>query len=293
GQGLVKLQIPQQLASNIFHVRSNSYGGNPGFSMNTANGTLTIENLSYYPRHIALFYTPDLVPTSPMSLFDLVDNPITTVRAGEQVIIKTTLENLGEWEQNSTAIVEVRDENGVTVALAWVNSAINPEGTAEVGVSWRPEETGEYTARVFVLSSLDRPEILSGIKRLSIDVDGETRSPELSSDKTTYEIGEQVAVTIRDAEANLDPSSDDSLTSIRVFSASDRVGKNFTAEETGDDTGIFEFFFETSASVESDKILVRAGDEVTIAYTNVDGNEFTLSISILGDDDERCRFVAC
>ena len=92
--------------------------------------------------------------------------------------------------------------------------------------------------------------------------------PEFTSDKASYSPGERVTVTISDPDANRKPDVADSLTDIRVFSDSDRVGEELSALETGRDTGVFRLSFGTSTGTTGGAITVRSGDTVSVEYTD-------------------------
>lgn len=118
--------------------------------------------------------------------------------------------------------------------------------------------------------------------------------PEFVSDKDSYSVGDRVTVTISDPDANTDPDIADSLTEIRVSSDSDAVGEEFSAIETGPDTGVFRLSFLASSSSESGAITVKTGDDVTIEYTDEfpadfeeqeEDKDFTFTISIGGRTD--------
>ncbi|MGI0025774.1 MAG: hypothetical protein ACREA4_11620, partial [Nitrososphaera sp.] len=68
-------------------------------------------------------------------------------------------------------------------------------------------------------------------------------NPDIVADQAAYEPGDRVTVNIFDPDANRDPDIADSLKDIRVFSGSDAVGGQFSAIETGRDTGIFRLIF--------------------------------------------------
>ena len=116
--------------------------------------------------------------------------------------------------------------------------------------------------------------------------------PEFASDKPSYNVGDRVTVTVSDPDANRDPDVADSLTDIRVFSDSDRVGEELSALETGRDTGVFRLSFGTSSSTSGGAITVRTGDEVTVEYTDAfpadfeeeeDDKDFTFVVPIGGN----------
>jgi len=92
--------------------------------------------------------------------------------------------------------------------------------------------------------------------------------PEFVADKDSYSIGDRVTVTISDPDANRDPDIADSLTDIRVTSDSDRVGEEFSAIETGRDTGVFRLTFGTTSGTAGGSISVKQGDDITIRYTD-------------------------
>jgi len=120
--------------------------------------------------------------------------------------------------------------------------------------------------------------------------------PEFVADKDSYGIGDRVTVTISDPDANRDPDIADSLTDLRVTSDSDRVGEEFSAIETGRDTGVFRLSFGTSQGTAGGSISVSQGDDITIRYTDqfpadfVDEEEdkdflFTVNVGGGGDID--------
>jgi hypothetical protein len=74
-------------------------------------------------------------------------------------------------------------------------------------------------------------------------VEVQSWDPEFVADQESYSIGDRVTVTISDPDANRDPDIADSLTDIRVTSDSDQVGEEFSAIETGRDTGVFRLTF--------------------------------------------------
>lgn len=92
--------------------------------------------------------------------------------------------------------------------------------------------------------------------------------PEFAADQDTYAVGDRATITISDPDANTDPDVADSLTDIRVWSDSDAVGDEFSALETGEDTGVFTVSFLLSSGTESGAITVTTGDEVSIEYTD-------------------------
>lgn len=113
--------------------------------------------------------TDTTTPSAP-SLKDVSGDPIDEVTVGQQVVLSTTIQNNNDAEQPFVALVEVRDSDGITVFLAWQTGTLNPSGSAEVGLSWTPEEAGDYTIRTFIISDLANPQILSEVAATEITV---------------------------------------------------------------------------------------------------------------------------
>jgi hypothetical protein len=106
---------------------------------------------------------PETTEPSPPSLKDISGNEIDEVGVGQQVVLSTTIQNNNDEPQPFVALIEVRDSDGITVFLAWQTGTLNANGEAEVGLSWTPEEAGDYTVRTFVISELAAPDILSPV----------------------------------------------------------------------------------------------------------------------------------
>ena len=108
----------------------------------------------------------DLVDTTPAppSIKDMTGKPLSSLAAGQQAILSTTVKNNNDIVQPFVALIEVRDSSGITVYLAWQTGTLNPSGQIEVGLSWKPEQAGSYEVRTFVISDLASPRVLSPVE---------------------------------------------------------------------------------------------------------------------------------
>ncbi len=113
--------------------------------------------------------TKTTTPSKP-ELRDAQNRPVTQVLAGQQVVLSTTVKNNEAASTPYAAIVEVRDSNGITVYLNWQTGTLAADGSTGIGLSWTPDQPGTYTARVFVLSNLTTPQILSDTVTSTITV---------------------------------------------------------------------------------------------------------------------------
>ena len=108
-------------------------------------------------------------PSQP-ALKDITGSTINEVTTGQQVVLSTDIKNNNNVSQPFAAIVEVRDADGITVYLQWQTGTLNPSSTANVGLSWTPENAGTYSVRTFVISNLANPAVLSPVAESTITV---------------------------------------------------------------------------------------------------------------------------
>ncbi len=78
-----------------------------------------------------------------------------------QVQIVADVSNSQDKIQPFAYLVQIQDENNVTVSLAWLTGALSPKQTLSPALSWTPERPGSYTATIFVWESIDNPNALS------------------------------------------------------------------------------------------------------------------------------------
>jgi len=110
-------------------------------------------------------------PASDLRLADSFGRAITgTVKTGQQVQIAADLENSQEKVQPFAYIVQVTDASGVVVSLSWLSGSLDPNQSISSSQSWLSQHPGNYTAEVFVWSSVNNPDALSPPLKISFSV---------------------------------------------------------------------------------------------------------------------------
>jgi len=153
------------------------------FEFETINSTAVLfRDLPYNFKDLAIFYGPDLVSPSTPMLRALDGSPLHQAVNGSQSIIVVNLTNyelalnLTDFWQEYSSIIEIRNSDDVTVFLGWQPGILEPDSIGCIfcknatELSWTPDELGNYTIRTFVVSDLEQPRILSGVKETSIMV---------------------------------------------------------------------------------------------------------------------------
>jgi hypothetical protein len=109
-------------------------------------------------------------PASNARVVDAFGNTLDEVSTDQQVQITADLTNGQDREQPFAYLVQIQDEDGVTVSLAWITGSLSAGQSFSPALSWIPTAPGTYTATVFVWESVDNPTALSPPVSVDIDV---------------------------------------------------------------------------------------------------------------------------
>jgi hypothetical protein len=107
-------------------------------------------------------------PASNARVVDAFGNTLDEVSVDQQVQIAADLTNGQDREQPFAYLVQIQDENGVTVSLAWITGSLSAGQSFSPALSWIATAPGTYTATVFVWESVDNPTALS--PPVSVDI---------------------------------------------------------------------------------------------------------------------------
>ena len=88
----------------------------------------------------------------------------------QQVQIVADLTNSQDRIQNFAYIVQIEDDKGVSISLAWITGALSPNQRLSPALSWTTDKAGMYTAKIFVWESITNPDALSPPLHLEIEV---------------------------------------------------------------------------------------------------------------------------
>jgi len=111
------------------------------------------------------------VSLSRLTFVDQTGSRLKDITVGQQVMIQAKVTSNFETTEEIAYISQVKDSEGITVALSWITGTLAAGQEFELAVSWIPEAPGEYTAEVFVWKSIKNPEPLSfEIKKSTITV---------------------------------------------------------------------------------------------------------------------------
>ena len=109
-------------------------------------------------------------PASNPAIVDAFGNALASVSVDQQVQITADLTSGQDRDQDFAYLVQIQNEDGVTVALSWIAGTIGAGATFSQSQSWTPDATGSYTATIFVWESVSNPAALSPQLSIAIDV---------------------------------------------------------------------------------------------------------------------------
>ena len=109
-------------------------------------------------------------PASNPAIVDAFGNSLASVSVDQQVQITADLTSGQDRDQDFAYLVQIQNEDGVTVELSWIAGTLGAGAAFSASQSWTPSETGSYTATIFVWESVSNPTALSPQLSITIDV---------------------------------------------------------------------------------------------------------------------------
>ena len=109
-------------------------------------------------------------PASNPAIVDAFGNSLASVSVDQQVQITADLTSGQDRDQDFAYLVQIQNEDGVTVELSWIAGTLGGGATFSASQSWTPDATGSYTATIFVWESVSNPTALSPQLSITIDV---------------------------------------------------------------------------------------------------------------------------
>ena len=79
-----------------------------------------------------------------------------SIREYQVLQIAADITNLNDFKHNFAYVVEITDEqNNPVDSIRWMTGTLNPSQTFNVSLSWTPQETGQYNAKVSIGKDMD------------------------------------------------------------------------------------------------------------------------------------------
>jgi len=120
---------------------------------------------------VTLILTASILLMSMAHAYAAEEVPTFTAKVGELKKITFKLTNNVSKQQPFVYIVQVKNEEGITVQLSWVQGELKAGQEIRPQQSWIPEKPGEYTVEIFIWESVDKPMALSPVLTMKVSVE--------------------------------------------------------------------------------------------------------------------------
>jgi hypothetical protein len=110
-------------------------------------------------------------PAANLRTVDAFGADLDVVSVDQQVQLQADIANGSDGEQAFAYLVQVQNDSGVTVSLAWITGTLSSGQSFSPALSWIPTESGSYTATAFVWESVSNPTALSASISTTITVE--------------------------------------------------------------------------------------------------------------------------
>ena len=100
-------------------------------------------------------------PAGNLHAVDAFGNTLDILSVDKQMQIEADIVNKQDRDQKFAYLVQIQDQDGVTVSLAWISGDLTPGQSLTSALSWIPLTVGEYTVTAFVWESVSNPTALS------------------------------------------------------------------------------------------------------------------------------------
>lgn len=92
------------------------------------------------------------------------------INTNQQVQVYAEITNKQDVQQDFVYIVQILNEDKVTLKLTWFIARLNPQQTLSPAISWSTNEPGTYTAEIYVWDSIKEASALTPSTELKIIV---------------------------------------------------------------------------------------------------------------------------
>jgi len=148
-------------------------------SVSSTPSTITTQEITPQLERIAPFNLRIIDPEFPTITLD-------QVYAFESVGFAVDMTNPQDRSQSVTTILEIQDNDEVTLALQWVSTKVSPGKSSTIFIEWMPEKDGVHTASFHFRESVDNPTTIAPTMYLPFVV-----LPSSESEKQQFELESQ------------------------------------------------------------------------------------------------------
>ena len=92
------------------------------------------------------------------------------VNVNQQIQISADIKNNQEKSQNFVYLVQIKNEMDFVILVGWISGQLTPDQKLSPSLSWTPNQSGEFTAEIFVWGGLINHNALTEYTSMHINV---------------------------------------------------------------------------------------------------------------------------
>ena len=112
----------------------------------------------------------ETVKLSKFRVLDTNSTKLRTINVGQEIQLQSTVTGNFTSDQPFAYIVQIKNEDGVTVMLSWIDGTFSAKEPSDLALPWIPEEPGKYNVTIFIWKSLGDPSPFAEPIRTSVEV---------------------------------------------------------------------------------------------------------------------------
>jgi len=132
--------------------------------------TVEVEELFGFANIGYLIPPLERAVASEPKIVDRRGESISELLVSQQVLIQSEVTNSQKKKQPFAYIVQIKDDEGVTISLSWVTGELPPKESFKAAQSWIPDAQGIFSVEIFVWESINNPTALSPVRSMTIEV---------------------------------------------------------------------------------------------------------------------------
>jgi hypothetical protein len=111
--------------------------------------------------------TSEKINVSQLKLVDQTGTSLSGPSVGMQILVQSSVKNTLSTDQQFAYIVQIKDSQGATIMISWMTGTLPAGKEYAVAQSWLVENSGAYTAEVFIWQSVSNPVILAPMQKIN------------------------------------------------------------------------------------------------------------------------------
>lgn len=132
-----------------------------GYSISSESSQYAENQRLFKMQPVTLERLEETVNLTELNVLNQNNRPVKSIDVGEPVLLRVNVTNNIPERQQYMYILQIKDQNGFVVSLAWVIDFLEVRESSSATIAWVPLDEGTYKAEAFVWKNLEEAVPLS------------------------------------------------------------------------------------------------------------------------------------